>query len=108
MSKRPAPIGARLREAREQAGLSQRALAAKVGVTFPHISNIERKTEPASAALISRIAKELDLDSDELILQTGALPDWIRSEVERDPLGALEVIGPWATKQKQARSRRKS
>lgn len=51
-----------LREARETAGLSQRALSARAGLTQSHISQIERGTlEPGLATLID-LARALDLE----------------------------------------------
>ncbi len=51
-----------LREARETAGLSQRTLSARAGLTQSHISQIERGTlEPGLATLID-LARALDLE----------------------------------------------
>lgn len=51
-----------LRDARETAGLSQRALSARAGLTQSHISQIERGTlEPGLATLID-LARALDLE----------------------------------------------
>lgn len=51
-----------LREARDTAGLSQRALSARAGLTQSHISQIERGTlEPGLATLID-LARALDLE----------------------------------------------
>lgn len=51
-----------LRKAREAAGLSQRALSARSGLTQSHISNIERRTlEPGLSSLID-VARALDLE----------------------------------------------
>src|SRR5579863_1393461 len=60
-------LGQRLRELRLAAGLSQRELAARVGVSFPHISKIEADRERASTDLLERIAKEVKCDPDELV-----------------------------------------
>jgi transcriptional regulator with XRE-family HTH domain len=51
-----------LRQARETAGLSQRTLSARAGLTQSHISQIERGTlEPGLATLID-LARALDLE----------------------------------------------
>lgn len=51
-----------LREARETAGISQRALSARAGLTQSHISQIERGTlEPGLSSLID-LSRALDLE----------------------------------------------
>jgi HTH-type transcriptional regulator, competence development regulator len=67
-------IGARIRALRVDAGLSQRQLAAKVGVGFPHLSKIEAGKETPSADLIQRIADALEADADELLLLADRIP----------------------------------
>jgi transcriptional regulator with XRE-family HTH domain len=47
-----ASLGARIKELRLKAGLSQRELAKRVQVSFPHISKIESDIEPASTELL--------------------------------------------------------
>jgi HTH-type transcriptional regulator, competence development regulator len=67
-------IGARIRALRVDAGLSQRQLAAKVGVGFPHLSKIEAGKETPSADLVQRIADALEADADELLLLADRIP----------------------------------
>ncbi|MBI4282896.1 MAG: helix-turn-helix domain-containing protein, partial [Chloroflexi bacterium] len=56
-------FGTRLKELREQAGLSQRELADKVGVNFSYLSKIESgATPPPSEKVILRLAEVLDAD----------------------------------------------
>lgn len=53
-------IGMMIRERRQQVGYKQIALAAAVGVTQRTMTNIERGRWSISAALLLKIARELD------------------------------------------------
>lgn len=79
-------LGARIKEVRLAAHLSQRELARRVGVSFPHISKVEADREPASTELLTRIAAEVreegvDCSADELILLADHMPDELRQAV---------------------------
>jgi len=68
-------FGARLRELREQAGLTQKGLADKVGVNFTYLSKIESGAKSApSEKVILRLAKSLNADRDELMTLAGKVP----------------------------------
>ncbi|MFC1874072.1 helix-turn-helix domain-containing protein [Chloroflexota bacterium] len=68
-------FGARLRELRKHAGLSQRDLARKVGVDFTYLSKIESGAmPPPSEKVILRIVKALNADRDELLTLAGKIP----------------------------------
>ncbi|MFC2073181.1 transcriptional regulator, partial [Chloroflexota bacterium] len=68
-------FGARLRELREQAGLSQAQLAGMVGVNFTYLSKIESGVRPSpSEKVILRLAEVLDADRDELMTLAGKVP----------------------------------
>lgn len=69
-----------LRNAREAAGISQRALSASSGLTQSHISHIERgTTEPGLSSLIDA-ARALDL---ELVLVPKKLLPAVRGVIQR-------------------------
>jgi len=57
---------ARFLSHRKAAGLSQRALAAKAGVSQALIAEIERGKHPPSAASLSKIAAALGVSPEEL------------------------------------------
>src|SRR5262245_5766799 len=82
-------FGKKLRELRKAKNLSQRALAAQVGVTFSYISKIENHAldfgEYPSEDLIHKIAKALDADVGELLLRAEKIPDDIRRRVLQRP-----------------------
>lgn len=69
-------IGARLSEARQNAGLSVRALAAQVGVGHTTISYIEQERHEPSVVLVERLALALRLD-----------PAWLAFGIAHDTPG---------------------
>jgi transcriptional regulator with XRE-family HTH domain len=88
-------IGARIRALRVDAGLSQRQLAAKVEVGFPHLSKIEAGKETPSADLVQRIADSLNADADELLLLADRIPEELAEVVmEKRDLAPL-LLRKW-------------
>ena len=88
-------LGDRIRELRLAEGLSQRELARRVEVGFPHISKIESGTEPASNDLIRKIAETLGADSDGLLLLAERVPEEsARIVIEKREL-ALQFLRRW-------------
>ena len=68
-------LGAKIRQLRIAAGLTQRDLGEKAEVSFTHISKIEADKEPASADLLKRIARAVKTDPDELLLFAHKVPE---------------------------------
>jgi len=91
----PLTLGDRLRELRLAAGLSQRALASKVSVTFPHISKIESGDERPSDRLLEELADALDADADELLLLGNRLPEDLAETVAEKSSRAPEFLRSW-------------
>ena len=60
-------IGMRIREKRLKKNLSQSELADKVGVSNPHISNVERGMTKVSLPTLIDMANELDTSLDDLV-----------------------------------------
>ena len=60
-------LGLLIATKRESLGISQGALAKKVGVDRSHISHIEKGSKKASAELLGRIVSALDLPVEELL-----------------------------------------
>ena len=68
-------FGARLRELRKQAGLTQRQIADKAGVDFTYLSKIANGVmPPPSQKVILRLAEALNDDKDELMTLAGKIP----------------------------------
>ncbi len=79
----------RVRALRQERGLSQRALAAKLSVNFTYLSKIENERldfgDYPSEELICRIALALEVDGDELLLLAKKIPEQIRQRVFERP-----------------------
>ncbi|MCB2127661.1 MAG: DUF2083 domain-containing protein [Rhodobacteraceae bacterium] len=58
--------GAKLRETRARLGLTQKAFAAKLGVSLPYANQMENNHRPVSAAVVLALAGEFGLDVTEL------------------------------------------
>ena len=54
--------GAKLREVRQSVGLSQKAFAAKVGVSLPYLNQMENNHRPISAAVVLALVQEFGFD----------------------------------------------
>ncbi len=68
-------FGARVRQLRKQAGLTQRELGKLVGVDFTYLSKIEGVTVPApSEKVIVKLTEVLKADQDELFTLAGKIP----------------------------------
>jgi transcriptional regulator with XRE-family HTH domain len=82
-------FGQRVRELRRGKNLGQRALAAKVGVSFTYISRVETESldfgRYPSEELIRKLAKALDAEADELLLLAKKIPEPIRQRVLARP-----------------------
>lgn len=54
--------GVRLRELRGQLGLTQKAFAAKLGISLPYLNQMENNHRPVSAAVVLALVQEFGLD----------------------------------------------
>ena len=59
-------IGARVRELRRRAGLSQVQLAERIGVSASYVNLIEHNHRPVTAALLLKLARQLQVDLTQL------------------------------------------
>jgi len=89
------PLGNLLKELRHGAGLSQRAAAAAVGVSFPHISKIEAGHEVPSAELLVALAKAYKVDHDGLLLAADRLPEDVEEAVIEKKDLAPQFLRSW-------------
>lgn len=73
----PETFGQVIRKARKEKGYSQRELAKIVGLDFTYLSKLEnaRSDYPPKEAVIRNLAKELELDAEELIFLAGRVPE---------------------------------
>lgn len=79
-------FGQKIKEARREKRITQRDLAKLISVDFTYISKIETGAlEPPSEVVISRIAKILELDPNELFLLAKKVPtEFKNSIIEED------------------------
>lgn len=69
-------FGKLIRQARKEKGYSQRELAKRLGLDFTYLSKLEnnRADYPPKEDVIRALAKNLDLDEEELIYLAGRIP----------------------------------
>ncbi len=69
-------FGQVIKDARKNKGLSQRKLAILIGIDFTYLSKLEnnRADYPPKEEVIRLLAKNLDLNEEELIFLAGRLP----------------------------------
>jgi transcriptional regulator with XRE-family HTH domain len=80
-------FGRAIQEARTDAGLTQKALAARLDISPQYVNDIERnRRKPPPDDLIERCASTLGIDAMELYVLSGRIPQ--RFLAERDALGA--------------------
>lgn len=85
-------FGQYLRDVRKAKGLSQRALAAQIGVDFTYLSKIEQgRMAPPSESVIRHIAQVLKVDVNELLNLSGKVPPTLKAELQSNPL-AVELV----------------
>ena len=86
-------FGERLRELREEAGLSQSELAGKVGIDYSYLSKIEGGVKPPpSEQVLTRLAEVLNADRDELMTLAGKIPSDIAEMLKsREALQSLRT-----------------
>ncbi len=78
-------FGARLRELRINAGMTQRGLARAVDIDFTYLSKIENGVmPPPSEKVILQMAEALNADQDELLTLAGKIPPDI-AEILKNP-----------------------
>src|SRR5262245_17656042 len=90
-------FAARLKELREQAGLSQKDLAGQVGLTVRQISRLETGAQTATWPTAVALAKALGVDCLAFLKEPAALPEPKRGRPPKAPV-------PLPTKEKVRRS----
>jgi predicted transcriptional regulator/transcriptional regulator with XRE-family HTH domain len=86
-----APIGQRIRKRRQELAVSQKALAARVGISSSYLNLIEHNKRPIGGALLNQLATALDLDSRALAGTEEARLIAELGEVANDPV--LAAVG---------------
>lgn len=84
-------IGQRIRRYRKACGLSQEALAQKVGISVTHMSHIETGNTKLSLPVLAKIAEELSVGTDAL-LSDASKPDKAKLSAEvQEILDSFEI-----------------
>lgn len=82
-------FGDRVRELREQFGITQKELAQRLDVSASYVNKVEKGRlqfgDFPSAKFIHRLAAELSADEDELLLLADKVPDGIRKRIRQRP-----------------------
>ena len=82
-------FGKRVRELREQHGLTQRDLARRLDVSPSYVNKVERERlhfgDYPSAKFIHKLADELDADEDELLLLADKVPVGLLKRIRERP-----------------------
>ena len=79
-------FGQTLKEIRRSKGVTQRQLAAAVGVDFSYISKVENDRMPPPAAdTIVKICEKLGVSPDELLAMTGKMPTPVKEAISENP-----------------------
>lgn len=99
-------IANRIAEVRKERGISQQAMAKKLGVTQPIISRYERGELRIHAELLAKIAKLLDTSSDELLGLTPVKRTQPKSDLDtadkRKLWKKFQQIAKWPEKDQRA------
>lgn len=95
MAPRKLYAGTKLRELRTRLGLTQKAFAAKLGVSLPYLNQMENNNRPVSTSVVLAMASEFGFDVTEL--STGDAERMVTdmSEALSDPIFA-EIAPPLA------------
>lgn len=67
-------LGEFIRDQRQSAQLSLRALAARTGISNPYLSQVERGLRRPSADILAQIAAGLSISAESLLARAGVLP----------------------------------
>src|SRR5262245_42485360 len=85
----PMRFGQRVRSLRQGLGLSQRALASKLGINFTYLSKIENERldfgDYPSEELILKLTSALEANPDDLLILAEKVPERIRQRVLERP-----------------------
>ena len=88
-------FGKRVRELREQRGLTQKELARRLDLSISYVNKVENgklhSGDYPSEKFIHKLAGELDADEDELLLLADKVPEGIRRRIRERPEAFREL-----------------
>jgi HTH-type transcriptional regulator, competence development regulator len=78
-------FGKRIQTLRRERGLTQRQVAADLGIDFTYLSKLENdRGEPPGEQTVRKLAMSLDTDPEELLALAGKVPSELRLRAQRD------------------------
>lgn len=85
-------LGETVRGLRKKKGVSLKRMAPEIEVEYTYLSKIENEYVLPSADVLSRIARYLDYDQDELMILADRIPADIKDILRNNPKEALEFL----------------
>ena len=80
-----ATFGATIQALRRERDLTQREVAAKLGIDFTYLSKLENdRGEPPGEELVRKLAEILDADPEDLLALAGRVPGELREMAQQD------------------------
>jgi transcriptional regulator with XRE-family HTH domain len=78
-------FGTRIQKLRRDSGLTQRQVAAELGIDFTYLSKLENdRGEPPGEATVRKLAAILQTDPEELLALAGKIPSELRLRAQQD------------------------
>lgn len=85
-------LGARLRDLRRRRRVSMKALARRLGVDPSFLSRVERGRAPAPVDLVRRVATELGVAAEPLLVLAGHLPEDVQAILRAQPERSIQLL----------------
>ena len=82
-------MGHYLRTQRKARGFNLQQLAARAKITVGYLSDIERGRRAPSSKVLQSLAPVLELDTQELLIRGGHIPDYIIDYIREHPSASL-------------------
>jgi transcriptional regulator with XRE-family HTH domain len=78
-------FGARIQQLRRERGMTQRQVAAELGIDFTYLSKLENdRGEPPGEETVRRLAQLFEVDAEELLAKAGKIPTELRERAQGD------------------------
>jgi HTH-type transcriptional regulator, competence development regulator len=78
-------FGARIQQLRRDHGMTQRQVAAELGIDFTYLSKLENdRGEPPGEETVRRLAQLFGIDAEELLAKAGKIPTELRERAQGD------------------------
>ena len=85
-------LGKRLRQMREEKKLGLKAAAPKANITYSYLSKIENGHKVPTPDLLQKLCKLYECDYEEVIAIYGALPDDIKTIIQKNGKDVFELL----------------